>query len=110
MLQIVRRPFYGRRPVQTVQRPGEVIYIPGDAAFAFYNVGGPTVDVRASFLSAANVEMVGLTGALENHFDAVFRAVGSEEDRLRMTGTRKQVAKASEEHTTLSVDEAAFGL
>ena len=102
--QIIRQPLYGQKPVQTVQKPGELIFVPSNAPFAFYNIDKTTVDVKTSFLGVGDVEMVGVVNELSPNYQQVFDKIVDDDDRQRMAAAVKQATKAKEEFKQTGVD------
>ena len=103
---MIRQSFYGQRHVQTVQKPGELIFVPSNAPFAFYNIDKTTVDVKTSFLGVGDVEMVGVVKELSPYYKTVFDKVVDDDDRQRMAAALKQVTAAREEFKNSPLDVA----
>ena len=91
LFQVIRRPFYGKKPVQTVQRPGEIVYVPGTSPYAFYNVDRTTVDIFDAFFGIGNLEILSSIPDLDSWTEKVLAKVASVEDRKRILGIAKQI-------------------
>jgi hypothetical protein len=83
--------------VQTLQRPGEIIFVPSNAPFAFYNVDKTTVDIKTSFLGVGDVEMMSSVAELSTYYDDVLDRVVGDDDRQRMKGAKKQVLETKKD-------------
>ena len=83
--------------MQTVQHPGEIIYVPGNSRYAFYNVDEVNVDVSETFLSVANVEMLSSIDDYEKFYSEVLNKHVNGDDRKRMEAASIQSTKAKTE-------------
>ena len=90
--------------MQTLQRPGEIIFVPSNAPFAFYNVDKTTVDIKTSFLGVGDVEMMSSVAELSTYYDDVLDRVVGDDDRQRMKGATKQALEAKNEFKNTGVD------
>lgn len=56
--KVSRLKYYGSLPVQTIQNPGDVIYVPSDSGFAYYNVGGPIVELVEKITAIDSIDIL----------------------------------------------------